>query len=273
MNFKIKTNHENPPNNLMIFEEYFGENFTQQNDISREYIPVYWTNYYIEKNYGQANMSDLQQFLDSLDRSKKYFTVVQWDDGILNNIDGLDLLVFASGGIGDIAIPLNSSFNISDQTFIPTNNLKMLYNFVGSINGRHAVRETMSQKIISDEGYIADVRLPYYTYLDIMRHSLFSLCPRGYGKTSFRIYEALMCGSIPVYIYDDPWIPYSDRLNFEEYGVLCHVSKIESLLDRLKSFSSEEIQQKRFIGKKIFDEYFTHAAIYKNIIRILQNDL
>jgi len=218
-------------------------------------------------------MSDLQLYLDSLDRSKKYFTVVQWDDGILNNIDGLDLLMFASGGVGDIAIPLNSSFNISDQTFIPIDNLKMLYNFVGSINGRHSVREIMAQKIVSNEGYIADIRLPYYTYLDIMRHSLFSLCPTGYGKTSFRIYESLMCGSIPVYIYDDPWIPYRDILNFEEYGVLCHVSEIESLLDRLKSFSSKEIQQKRFLGEKIFDEYFTHKAIKNHIIRILKNGI
>jgi hypothetical protein len=273
MSFRIKTNHENPPNNLMIFEEYFGENFTEQDQIERQYIPVYWTNYYIEKNYGQADMSDLQQFLNSLDRSKKYFTIVQWDDGILNNVSDLDLLVFASGGVGDIPIPLNSSFNIDNNRFISFDNLKMLYSFVGSINGRHAVRETMSQKIISDEGYIADVRLPYYTYLDIMRHSLFSLCPRGYGKTSFRIYEALMCKSIPVYIYDDPWIPYSDILSFEEYGVLCHISEIESLLDKLKSFSPSELKQKRFVGKKIFDEYFTHTAIYKNIIRILQNDL
>ena len=36
-----------------------------------------------------------------------------------------------------------------------------------------------------------------------MRDSLFSLCPRGYGPTSFRLYESIQLGSIPVYIAED----------------------------------------------------------------------
>lgn len=271
--FDIKTNHENPPRNYIIFEEYFGNYIKQANlKLSREYLPIYWTNYYISKNYAQNDMSDIQNYLDSLDKSKKYFTVVQWDDGIVNNIDGLDLLIFASGGIGDYAIPLNSNF-ISEQPHIPIEQLKLFYSFVGSINGRHKVREIMANTIIDNSGFITDARYDYDSYLHIMSHSLFSLCPRGYGKTSFRIYESLMCGSIPVYIYDDPWIPYNDTLNFEDYGVLCHVSEIDSLLNKLKSFSKNQLENKRNCGKKIFQEYYTHSSIKNNIIKFLTQNI
>lgn len=268
--FKISTNHENPPRNHMIFEEYFGNHIQYSNlKLSREYLPIYWTNYYISKNYAQNDMSDIQKYLDSLDRSKKYFTIVQWDDGIVNNIDGLDLLIFASGGIGDYAIPLNSSF-IRNQPYIPINELKMLYSFVGSINGRHKVREIMANTIVDNSGIITDQRYDYDSYLYIMSNSLFSLCPRGYGKTSFRIYESLMCGSIPVYIYDDPWIPYDKILNFEDYGILCHISEINHLLNKMKNITSSEIESKRIIGNQIFNKYFTHDAIAKHIIKELQ---
>ena len=53
------------------------------------------------------------------------------------------------------------------------------------------------------------------SFLDILTRSAFALCPRGYGKTSFRICESLEVGVIPVYIYDDPWIPFGHKLDFE----------------------------------------------------------
>ena len=70
--FMVKTNHVNPPYNDMIFEEYF---YRHNKDIKtiRNYLPIMWTNFYISRKYGQKDMSDLQLFLDSLDKNRKYF--------------------------------------------------------------------------------------------------------------------------------------------------------------------------------------------------------
>lgn len=266
MNFRIKTNHENPPRNTCIFEEYFGENFNQNMAPDRIYIPVYWTNYYIEKHYGQDDMSELQDYLDSLDRSKKYFTVVQWDDGILQDISGLDIISYSSGGVGGYPIPLNSSY-----IELRNSDKKFKIGFIGAIVGRHPIREWMLKTIDqSPTCYIFENRTSYHLYLDIMSKTTFSLCPRGYGKTSFRIYESLMCGSIPVYIYDDPWIPFGDVLNFEKYGILCHYSEIQNLEQKLDNISQEEIDKMVENGRYIFDKYYTHKGIMNNIIERLK---
>jgi glycosyltransferase involved in cell wall biosynthesis len=267
--FNIKTNHENPPNNSIIFEEYFGEYLnTYSPKLNREYLPVYWTNYYISKNYGQDDMSDLQTYLDLLDTSKKYFTVVQWDDGILNNVDHLDLFSFSSGGIGDYPIPLSSNF-LFDAPNIA--NKQILFNFIGAIFGRHKVRETMYKELKNKPNtIITDKRYDYPIYLSAMNQSVFSLCPRGYGKTSFRIYESLMCKSIPVYIYDSPWIPYFDE--FEEYGVLCDINDISNLYDKLISMSSSEIDTKIKNGSKVFIEKYTYRGIANQIVSKIGED-
>lgn len=266
--FEVSTNHENPPKNLMIFEEYFGRYIKNiQYKSNREYLPIYWTNYYISRNYGKADMSDLQEYLDSLDRSKKYFTIVQWDDGILNNIDGLDILKFASGGIGDYPIPL-TSYYFNEMPKKEINEYSYLCSFAGAIYGRHHVRELMT-KTLTNRTYtlITDKRLEYSSYLKLMNNTLFSLCPRGYGKTSFRIYESLMCKSIPVYIYDDPWIPYND--DFEKYGILCPINKISTLYDMIINMNIDEINTKIINGEKAFKEKYMHNAIANKILEIV----
>lgn len=269
--FNVPTNHENPPKNSMIFEEYFGRYIKNiQYKSNREYLPIYWTNYYISRNYGKADMSDLQEYLDSLDRSKKYFTIVQWDDGILNNINGLDIFKFASGGIGDYPIPL-SSYYFNQMPKKEIKEYGYLCSFAGSIYGRHKVREIMTEVLIEKSSiFITDNRIEYDLYLKLMNNSLFSLCPRGYGKTSFRIYESLMCKSIPVYIYDDPWIPYFDK--FEDYGILCDIKDVNNLYNRLCNMNILEISSKLNNGNIIFNKKYSFEAIADNIIYILEKE-
>ena len=269
--FRVPTNHENPPQNIIIFEEFFGKYIESvQPKLSREYLPVYWTNYYISRNYGQQDMSDLQRYLDSLDRSKKYFTVIQWDDGILNKIKDLDLFIFASGGIGDYPIPLSSYYCDNDISVTPIEKRRFFASFVGAIWGRHFVREEMARKL-KPPFAITDVRYDYKSYLKIMRDSVFSLCPRGYGKTSFRIYESLMCKSVPIYIYDDPWIPYFDK-NFEKYGVLCDIKNIDMLEEKLKNMTVDQINEKLENGNKVFKEKYSYGSICKKIIGIVNEN-
>jgi hypothetical protein len=42
-------------------------------------------------------VGELQRFIDKLPKEKKYYTIVQYDDGILNDISGLDIIVYSMG--------------------------------------------------------------------------------------------------------------------------------------------------------------------------------
>jgi len=50
------------------------------------------------------------------------------------------------------------------------------------------------------------IRLQKERYQEIVARSKFVLCPRGWGTSSFRLYETLAVGRVPVIISDD-WVP------------------------------------------------------------------
>src|SRR5690606_4276283 len=110
----------------------------------------------------------------------------------------------------------------------------LLASFVGVIdypsNNRTGVRSAMSDALMGRSGFhlwrgAGDVA----GFEAVMSRTVFALCPRGYGKTSFRLYESMQMGCVPVYIYDDPWLPYTDILDWSELAVLCHVSELSRL--------------------------------------------
>ncbi len=272
--FQIRTNHEYPPHNTMIFEEYFLNYVTASTfHIERRYLPILWTNFYIGRNYGNSDMSDLQAYLNSLDRSKAYFTVVQYDDGVLQNIDDLDILVFGSGGGGAKKVPQKNLGYPIPLICSPSPNIHkggerdILCSFVGAFD-RGRVRNKV-KKLQDRPGFVIKSRVKYNEFEDIMERSTFSLCPRGYGATSFRICEALQRGSIPIYIYDDPWIPWKGEFSFSEIGVLVHEIEIMKVPDIINNISDSKIKRYREQGQKIYEEYFSFAGCAKKIINKL----
>ncbi len=278
--FLIKTNHEYPLYNTIIFEEYF-YNYVIENSISlkRELLPIFWTNYYISNNYANGNMSNLQDYLKTIDADKKYATVVQWDDGILQDISHLDLLVFAQGGKFDkyqgsvscCEIPL-----INQQA--PNINLyserDILAGFVGVIDGRgYYVREKMRDVMLGKKDVLISESAGYPMFKNVMERSVFSLCPRGHGQTSFRINEALQYGSIPVYVYDTPIIPWNTHFDFTLIGILVHISEIGSLYELLQSKTAEEIAEFRKNGARIYQEYFNFEGCAKKVIQTINSSI
>lgn len=260
--FRPLINQDYPPGNKPIFEEWFFQNFDQVKT-QREYLPIFWTSFYVNNRYGrdQSAMSMIQRMLDGLDKSKKYYTVLQYDDGIMNNIDHLDIKVFGSGG-GRIDYPLpllcqpHKYHSYNEKTFFA--------NFMGVMN--HPIRKQMKDTLKMPKYFIKDKEFSIDDYCKIMAQSTFTLCPRGYGLTSFRIGEALQQGSIPVYISDKFIIPHNK--DFQDYGVLIGSNDVNRIDEILSSLTPEEIQSKQFMGalayKNIFSWEVTKQLIYKN---------
>ena len=270
-NFIVKTNLIYPPHNNMIFEEYF-YNYMMNNDVITEriYVPILWTNLYISRNYGASDMSDIQNFLNSLDKNKKYFTVLQYADGILQDLKDLDIQVFCGGGGGQkIVKDKNLGYPISLITQ-PNPNINLnrtrdiLCSFIGVIRGRHTIREKIA-KLYSNVFTIKE-KVGYDIFSDMMERSIFSLCPRGYGATSFRICEALQYGSIPIYVYDKPWIPWKDEFDFNDIGILIRESEIPDILKIVQNKKENDIKLYLERGKVIYKEYFSFEGCTKKII-------
>ena len=281
--FAPHINIDYPPNNTLIFEEWFYQNYNAADNKSEyDYLPVFWTSYHVNNSYGNdpVKRRELQNYIDSLDRSKKYFTILQYDDGCLVDFKDLNIRVFgASGKDATDNIPLLSK----PQSFLFNTDRNIFASFVGSPT--HGVRDSVLRIDNNDRYYIVDSSKRHPTsggstwcrqiftktqhsieeYCGILSRSIFSLCPRGYGINSFRIAESVQYGAIPVYISDEFSIP--KWMNFEEFGVI--IKDGEDICEKINSLSSEEIKKKQLILGNIYNRYYTYESNYKLILNSL----
>lgn len=260
--FQPKHPFRYPEDNFIEFERWYNEN-TLDEQIDREYLPIYWTAYYCRHKFGQHKpaMSELQKFLDRLDRSKKYYTIVQYDNGILSNLRDLDIMVFSmSGGRTDYPLPLISQKH--KCTINPYLNRYLKGSFIGGLT--HPIRETIVNSITCDSLWLINTnKHSLQTFCFLIQSSVFTLCPRGFGPTSFRIQEALQYGSIPVYISDEFVIPHN--IPFGEYGVLIEAKDAHRVPEILSAIPAEEIRRRQQAIPNIYQKYFTYEGNKKII--------
>ena len=264
--------HNYPAHNKQYnIETYFYEHCCK-NNIPNNYIylPIFWTNYYVK--YGFKKSKEINKFLKSnIDINKKYFTIVQSDYGILEDISN-NVLVFGSGGKGNVPIPL-----LCDKHPVKEDaNRDILCSFVGVVNNasnnKNQVRTKMFNALKDNKDFVikeANGNTPLFE--DLMNRSIFSLCPRGYGKTSFRLYEAIQMGSIPIYIYDDIWLPYKDELDWSEFSILLHINDIEKLPSIINKISDEKIKEMRLKLKEVYEKWFNWESVSLYILNYLKN--
>jgi len=264
--FKQIQNIQYPEGNIIPFERYFEGFFCELlPDTFRTYLPIHWTSYYVNNEYGnnKEGMAKLQEFINSLPKDQKYFTVIQYDDGILNDISGLDILVYSMGcnKHGYYPIPLICQ---------PTNCLpfeltekNMLYSFLGA--DTHPIREKLVSKLGSDSKNIVSFeKRSHAEYLNILKRSYFALCPRGYGVASFRMFEAMAYGCIPVYISDSFWEPFN--MPFTKYGIKITENEIDSIPNILSKIDIHKMQSN---VKEFYENYCIYSSCAENIIKTL----
>jgi hypothetical protein len=255
-----------PQDNTTPFEEWFFDSFTQADVRERIYLPIFWTGYYIRANYGKhkAAIDHLQGYLSFLDPGKKYYTIVQYDDGILNCLKHLDIRVFSmSGPPMDYPLPLicrPHKFEFNEQ--------KDIYlSFVG--RATHPLRERLIKDLAGFEDcYITTQPHSLEEYCRIMARSVYALCPRGYGPTSFRIMEALQYGAIPVYISDKPIIPHIIN-SFP--GLSIEADETMDSTPLIKMLNSHDDYRDQMVAgiQYAFEKYFSYEGTKRLILENL----
>ena len=281
------------------------------------YIPIFWTSIYTFRSHN-GNFDDIYDWLEKLDKSKKYFTIVQNDCGIFVRNFDLNIKVFSAGGGGvniknsDIMRELEYNGvrrfvfvgNKGDYD-IPLMCLPLLVkqdvkerDIYCSFAGRydtHWCRFKMVEKLgnlpnLSDDlqsstklvvgGVTAPSEPPSVVqgceltrpefkffesttviknYNEILSRSIFTLAPRGFGYTSFRLFEAIHCESIPIYVWEDKCaLPFSDILDWKTFSIVININEIDNLPNLLKEVNIEVMQENvRKVKEKFTYEYIT----------------
>jgi hypothetical protein len=252
----------------LYLEDRFYELYKEQNITSnRFYIPVFWTTCYCENK-----IQGLQHAINCLNPAMKYFTVAQHDDAIREKLPKDTICFNAGGNGGGIPIPLICS-SINDSKKPKFKNRDIFCSFIGSLT--HSIRMKMYNILNNNPKYylkvgqwtssVSDDNLQ--EFLDVTSRSTFALCPRGYGRSSFRLYEVMQLGTIPVFIYDDKWLPFEDEIDWNEFSVLVQSTELDNIDKILSSYSEDRIEQMRNNLTKYWEENFTMESVFEKIIK------
>jgi hypothetical protein len=264
-------------------EEYFFQYFLKNKvKTDRIYLPIYWTNLYNDKDNAAAYGRMLQDYFKTLDPNLKYFTVCQHDDAPREILPKNTFVFSGSGRIYEVK-PSNNCIPIplicSPIPKPNKNRVRDIFcSFIGS--NTHPLRAEMCKKLETDEKFLIGTRVwtadinkdGESAFIDATERSIFTLCPRGYGLASFRLFEAMQLGSIPVYIYDTPWIPYEDELKWDDLCIFVHKSDIANIPSILDSISPDKIKLMRRKIADVYDSWFSLKGMCSHIQDILEDE-
>lgn len=249
----------------LYLEDYFYE-WSKGKKFNREYLPIFWTSLYCNNE-----PINIQNILDRFPRDGKYFTVCQHDDAPLQRLPP-DTKVFSSGAHRNdptlIPLPYICSLIKSPDLYKQRN---IFCSFVGSVTNN--IRTSMIEKLknnskyyIQHQNWTPSVPIENFKkFKDVTERSVFALCPRGYGKSSFRLYECMQLGSVPVYISDVHYLPWSDELDWSKLAILLSEKDIDNIDQILSSIPEGHINTIKNYTKKVYNEYFTLEAVCKQI--------
>jgi len=213
--------------------------------LNRKYINVAWTNLYCNDSFKgvKYDSEKLQKELDILPKDDKYFTILQYAGNIKQKLPA-NTIVFA-GSFGDYPLPLlYDNDEIFNNVCLKSWEEKDIFcSFVG--NHTHDIRLKIKNYVDNMDDYFykdtpsnnPDVSL----FLNTTVNSKFCLAPRGFGRSSFRFYEIIKLGSIPIYVWDDEiWLPFQDVIDYDKLSVVIHIDNLNNLDDILKYITKEQ---------------------------------
>jgi hypothetical protein len=121
-------------------------------------------------------------------------------------------------------------------------------------------RDTVKAATLGDQEWIKRLQNQYVT---LVRDSKFSLCPRGAGTNTFRLYESMAMGRAPVILSDDwvaprevPWEEFSIRISERDY------KSIFRILEQ-QEHRAEELGRR---ARRYWEHYFHPDVVFDRAI-------
>jgi hypothetical protein len=100
-------------------------------------------------------------------------------------------------------------------------------------------------------------------YVDMIARSRFVLCPRGNGTSSFRLFEVMQCGRVPVVI-SDSWVP-PEGVDWKTCSVRIRESDIPQISNILARYDSLWINM-ACAARRVWEEHYCPSAIGKSLL-------
>ena len=196
-----------------------------------------------------------------------YVVVSQHDEGLTGKCEWVlarhpNVLVLSAGGYGHVPVPLFKQYEAVRADLKEPARRNYTVSYVGSIGHGEDLRAKMRRKmetVVNAESK----RLGFRTFVghsgswrDVMADSRASLCPRGFGRTSYHLVETAQMGLLPVQVYlDRAWVPYAKV--FHSFGWSSDVHGLPSVLERIAAMGADELAAREKRARELRESHFT----------------
>jgi hypothetical protein len=110
-------------------------------------------------------------------------------------------------------------------------------------------------------------------YMENMLGSDYALVARGAGNFSYRLYEALSCARIPVFIDTDCVLPYDHLVDWKKHMVWINENKIQGIGKQLVKFHSQlstsEFNALKESNRKLYEEWISPVGFFSHLHLLL----
>jgi len=108
-------------------------------------------------------------------------------------------------------------------------------------------------------------------YVQNIVESDYVVCTRGAGNFSYRLYETLSCGRIPVFVDTDCVLPYDFLVDWREHCVWVEEDDLPQIGERVLEFH-EGLGEKEFVElqhhcRRFWEQYISPEGFFSNFHR------
>jgi hypothetical protein len=236
------------------------------------YLPVFWWRWLCNHRWSYC-----REFYDKVNKAildeAKTFTVVHVSQRQFTVQIGKKIIFLTSRSGDDVLdLPLICKAHQLPQK-MPEH--KYLVSFVGRLD-THPIREEMVrslEKISNFYFYLGNNGTDFY--VEKILESLITLCPRGWGGSSYRFYETMQLGRVPILLGDYDTRPFKKYIQWDKCSF--YAATPEQALEIVQNCRKEELEAMGREGAQIWREKLNFGKwcqyVIKELIDLKKSDI
>lgn len=153
---------------------------------------------------------------------------------------------------------------------------ELLFSFIGDAVGipvREAIMKLSHRRALirdtgadpaNEEGHPDEFYARFHQdFAAVLTNSAFTLCPRGAGTSSFRLFETMKAGRVPVILSDD-WVP-PEGPAWESFSLIVPEREVARVPEMLESHEHAAAEMGRR-AREQWEQWFSASASFHRIV-------
>jgi hypothetical protein len=177
-------------------------------------------------------------------------------------------------GVNERILPVFVPDHSSINNILNASNIKQSIGFCGHSEGIRSRILTKINSVVGSDNCNFIIRSTFYhntgqvnintrrEYCANIANNLYTLCVRGAGNFSYRFYEALCMGRIPILIDTDTSLPFEKVIDWSNYIIKIDENKLDQLPSLIRECKIKPVDIRR-----MWEEYLSPEGYMKNFYK------